>query len=135
RDDAGQQERAAVKLAFAAAQEIDGGDRRRGSEERRQRSQKRNHRQNQEGEYHAQRRSAGNAEHVGIGKGIAQQGLKTSARDGESSAHENAEQDSGQADVHDDQLEIAGKLLRMSGYGPPEIPRKFDERKRHRAQA
>src|SRR4029077_15756736 len=63
-----------------------------------------------QGEDSPQGGANGNAENVGIGERVAEQGLKTGSGDGERRANNNGEENARQANIDHDHAVVAGDL-------------------------
>ena len=106
-DDSPEQQRGAVELSLAPAQKINSRD----GQPRARECQpcitsgtcgKCNERENR-----AQRRAARNSQHIRIGQRIAQQRLKTCARNRKRRAHQNPKRDARQPQIKNDQAVVA----------------------------
>jgi len=114
-DDAAEEKSAAVDLTIAAAKEIDGRNRDGRAEESSERSDEPGdfRRQGQmtlddEGNDRADSGAGGDSQDIRIGKRIAQERLKACARHRKGCSDDDSEQDTRQADVHDDHAVVGG---------------------------
>ena len=119
---------------FAAAQKINGGNRRHRSQKRSQRRNKRKLRREDQRQDGSQRRAARNSQHERIGQRIAQQRLKTCAGNGQRRSHQDSQQNARQSQIKNDEPVFRGKLVAASDGDAPEIHDQVGHGNRHRAQ-
>src|SRR6266478_1476547 len=127
-DDAGEEQSGAVDLSLAAPEKINGGDGSGGAEECAKRSNQRGEpcgkgevRLGNQSENGAKRGATGDAENVGIGEGIAEQGLEAGASDGKRGADYDGQKDARQANFDNDHAVIAGERAGLTQQDADEV--------------